>query len=175
MRVILIFLTLIVLWSCSRVDTNDNFNRIIKASPYSVVMFIAPDCPLCMTLSTPYSNLIYEYPDIQFIGVISGTHYDPMEINKFATENNFKPILFRDYKYEVAKQLNASITPEFVVLDSLGNKLYQGMMDDRILSLGSYKQTWEKHYLKEAADAVLNGKKPEINKTNAVGCILEYE
>ena len=174
MRGIIILLTLIPLWSCNSADTNENFNRLVKHSPYSVVMFIAPDCPLCMTLSTPYSKLADSFPDIQFMGVMSGNHYEEMEINMYATENNFKPIIFRDYEYGVARQLKASVTPEFFLLDSQSNILYQGMMDDRILKLGSYKQQWDKHYLRDALEAVTQGKKPIVPKTEAIGCILEY-
>lgn len=137
-------------------------------------MFIAPDCPLCMTLSTPFSNLSDKYTDIQFLAIYSGKHYEPMEINMFATETKLKPRIFRDYDYEVAHQLDASVTPEFFLIDSSATILYQGMMDDRILALGSYKQQWDEHYLVDAIDAVLAGNKPELATTEAVGCVLEY-
>ena len=105
------------------------------------MMFIAPDCPMCKTLSQPYNEFAIKYPTIQFLAVHSGKNYDAMEINMFATETKFTPPIFRDYEYEVAHQFNATITPEFVLIDSSGNTLYQGLMDDRILQLGSYKQT----------------------------------
>ncbi len=97
-----------------------------------------------------------------------------MEINMFATETKFKSPIFRDYDYTVAHQFNATITPEFVVIDSSGNTLYQGLLDDRILQLGSYKQQWSEMYLEDALEAISNGKTPKITKTNPVGCVLEY-
>ncbi len=153
---------------------NANFNKLIKAKEHTVLMFIAPDCPLCMTLSTPFSELSEKYTDIQFLAIYSGKHYEPMEINMFATETKLRPRIFRDYDYEVAHQLGASVTPEFFLIDSSATILYQGMMDDRILTLGSYKQQWDKHYLVDAIDAVLAGNKPELATTEAVGCVLEY-
>jgi thiol-disulfide isomerase/thioredoxin len=153
---------------------NANFSKLIKAKEHTVLMFIAPDCPLCMTLSTPFSNLSDKYTDIQFLAIYSGKHYEPMEINMFATETKLKPRIFRDYDYEVAHQLDASVTPEFFLIDSSATILYQGMMDDRILALGSYKQQWDEHYLVDAIDAVLAGNKPELATTEAVGCVLEY-
>ena len=137
-------------------------------------MFIAPDCPLCMTLSTPFSELSEKYTDIQFLAIYSGKHYEPMEINMFATETKLKPRIFRDDDYEVAHQLGASVTPEFCLIDSSATILYQGMMDDRILALGSYKQQWDEHYLVDAIEATLAGNKPELATTEAVGCVLEY-
>ena len=153
---------------------NGNFEKLIGAKPYTVAMFIAPDCPLCKTLSTPFAEMSQAYPDIQFLGVMSGQHYEAMELNMFATETKFEPAIFRDYDYAVAHQLGAGITPEFFLIDSTGSILYSGMMDDRILSLGNYKQTWDELYLKDALDAVLHGKKPVITKTEAIGCVLEY-
>ena len=153
---------------------NANFSKLIKAKEHTVLMFIAPDCPLCMTLSTPFSELSEKYIDIQFLAIYSGKHYEPMEINMFATETKLKPRIFRDYDYEVAHQLDASVTPEFFLIDSSATILYQGMMDDRILALGSYKQQWDEYYLVDAIEATLAGKEVVLKKTEPIGCVLEY-
>lgn len=153
---------------------NANFSKLIKVKEHTVIMFIAPDCPLCMTLSTPLSELSEKYTDIQFLAIYSGKHYEPMEINMFATETKLKPHIFRDYDYEVAHQLGASVTPEFFLIDSSATILYQGAMDDRILELGSYKQQWDKHYLVDAIEATLAEKEVILKKTEPIGCILEY-
>ena len=153
---------------------NANFSKLIKVKEHTVIMFIAPDCPLCMTLSTPFSELPEKYTDIQFLAIYSGKHYEPMEINMFATETKLKPRIFRDYDYEVAHQLGASVTPEFFLIDSSATILYQGMMDDRILALGSYKQQWDEYYLVDAIEATLAGKEVVLKKTEPIGCVLEY-
>lgn len=148
--------------------------KLLSSQKYTAVMFIAPDCPLCKTMSTPFSELSIEYPEIQFLAVYSGTYYEPMELNMFATSTKLKPRIFRDYEYEVAHQLNATVTPEFFLIDSTANIIYRGMMDDRILELGSYKQTWDKLYLEDAIDAVLADSIPTVKKTEPIGCVLEY-
>ncbi|MEJ6751528.1 MAG: alkyl hydroperoxide reductase, partial [Bacteroidia bacterium] len=76
--------------------------------------------------------------------------------------------------YEVAHQLGASVTPEFFLIDSSATILYQGMMDDRILALGSYKQQWDEYYLVDAIEATLAGKEVVLKKTEPIGCVLEY-
>jgi thiol-disulfide isomerase/thioredoxin len=162
------------LFACGKKPMNANFSKLIKAKEHTVLMFIAPDCPLCMTLSTPFSNLSEKYTDIQFLAIYSGKHYEPMEINMFATETKLKSRIFRDYDYEVAHQLGASVTPEFFLIDSSANILYQGMMDDRILELGSYKQTWDEYYLVDAIEATLAGKEVVLKRTEPIGCVLEY-
>jgi thiol-disulfide isomerase/thioredoxin len=174
MKKLSLLFAIATLWGCSDKPTNANFNKLLKAKEYTVLMFIAPDCPLCKTMSTPFSELSVKYPDMQFLAVYSGTLYEPMELNMFATETKLKPRIFRDYEYEVAHQLKASVTPEFFLVDNNATIIYRGMMDDRILELGSYKQQWDKHYLIDAIDATIANKKPVLAKTEPIGCILEY-
>ena len=167
-------ITLLFLGSCKPHSTSSNFKQILSRSEYTLIMFIAPDCPLCHTLSTPFSELNEKYSNIQSVGVISGNYYSPMEINHFETETKFKPSIFRDYNYQIARQLNATVTPEFFLLNAKGEILYQGMMDDRIELLGSYKQQWKNNYLVDAIQTLEKGQLPKIKKTNPIGCSLEY-
>ena len=153
---------------------NESFNKLIAKSSLNVIMFIAPDCPLCITLTKSYNELYEKYPEVQFLAVHSGDNYEAMELNMFATETNFKPAIFRDLDYTIAHQFDATITPEFVLVDSTGDVLYQGLMDDRILKLGHYKQTWKQLYLEDAIISALKNETPNIERTEPVGCVLEY-
>lgn len=167
-------LSLFILVSCQENTVTSNFKKLLSQNKYTLVMFIAPDCPLCHTLSTPFSKLNEKYPNIKGIGIISGNYYSSMEINHFATKTAFKPAIFIDNSYHIARQLNATVTPEFYILDSKGNILYQGMMDDRIERLGSNKKQWKNNYLEDAILSVRNNLKPKIEKTTPIGCSLEY-
>lgn len=162
------------MWSCGKKPLSDNFANLLQTNEYTVLMFVAPDCPLCITLSTPFTELSDNFSDIQFLVVHSGMHYDAMEINMYATSTKLKPRIYRDYDYQVANHLGASVTPEFFVVDRFSNILYQGLMDDRIVELGSYKQKWENHYLRDAIQALLANKPVKVKKTKPVGCVLEY-
>ena len=174
MKIIKIILATLFIWACDKQVQNQNFDQITKKKEYTALMFMAPDCPLCMKLATPFSALSDSFPNVQFLAVYSGIYYDPMEINMFATETQLKLPIFRDYRYEVAHQLNAGITPEFFLLDSNSNVLYQGMLDDRTEVIGTYKQTWSHHYLRDAIKASLAKNPIRVKKTDAVGCVLEY-
>jgi thiol-disulfide isomerase/thioredoxin len=174
LKIIKIILATLFIWACDKQVQNQNFDQITKKKEYTALMFMAPDCPLCMKLATPFSALSDSFPNVQFLAVYSGIYYDPMEINMFATETQLKLPIFRDYHYEVAHQLNAGITPEFFLLDSNSNVLYQGMLDDRTEVIGTYKQTWSHHYLRDAIKASLAKNPIRVKKTDAVGCVLEY-
>jgi thiol-disulfide isomerase/thioredoxin len=170
----LFLLVLLLVGSCQPSSVSSNFKQLLSKSEYTLVMFIAPDCPLCKTLSTPFSELDNKYANFQGIGIISGNYYSPMEINHFATETKFKAAIFRDYSHQIARQLKATVTPEFYILNNEGEILYQGMMDDRIERLGSYKQQWKNNYLEQAILSISNNQELKIRKTTPIGCSLEY-
>lgn len=153
---------------------SNNFANLLKTNEYTVIMFMVPDCPLCITLSTPFSELSDSFPNVQFLAVHSGMQYDTIEINMYATTTKLKARIYRDYHYQVAHLLGATVTPEFFVVDRFANVLYHGLMDDRIVTLGSYKQQWGNHYLQDAIKAVLASRTVAIKETKAVGCVLEY-
>lgn len=161
-------------FACQDGRTTSSFKAIVKKHPLSAVMFIAPDCPLCMSMAKPYLDLSDSFPQVQFLVVHSGKNYDAMELNMFANKTGLKKNIFRDRDYEVARQLDASITPEFFLIDSSMNILYQGLFDDRIEVLGKLKQTWDNNYLKDAIESSLVSEMVKINKTTAVGCTLEF-
>ena len=148
---------------------------ILKKSKYTVLMFMAPDCPLSLTFAKPFNELAKEYREVQFLAVQSGDHYEPMEIKMFKEKSGLQAKIFMDRDYRVAHQFGATITPEFVLVDSSFQVLYQGLLDDRMERLGVYKQHWDEHYLRNALDNVINGDEVMIKKTDAVGCVLEYE
>jgi len=168
---------LVLAWfvsGCQPKATIQQFEQLIQKCEYTAIMFIAPDCPLCITLSKPFQELFPKNKNYQFLGVISGQYYSPEEINMFAIETPFSMPIFRDYNYTVAKKYKISVTPEFLIINKKGEVVYQGMIDDRIEELGRYKQQWKKHYLKDALESLNRGRAPLIKKTIPVGCSLEY-
>ena len=170
-----IFIGLILLAiSCSPNKENQAFENILQKKDHTVLMFFAPDCPLCHTFSKPFNELELEYPSFQFIAVQSGMNYETMEIKMFKEETNLTAPIFIDRDYAVANRFDASITPEFFVVSKDGDVLYHGLLDDRMESLGVYKQNWNTYYVEDALKAISKGKQPEVQSTDAIGCVLEY-
>ena len=75
----------------------------------------------------------------------------------------------------IPTELGKEITLNRVLLlNNEGEILYQGMMDDRIERLGSYKQQWKNNYLEQAILSISNNQEPKVKKTTPIGCSLEY-
>lgn len=175
LKVFLAFALLLANMQCSRKAETAAFDVLMKKKPFTVIMFFAPDCPLCMNFAKPFNELLNEYSDeVQFIAVQSGMNYEAMEITMYKNESGLKAPIFIDQDYAVAHRFNASVTPEFVLLDSTGKVHYQGLLDDRMKALGVYKQHWDNHYLAQALADLLQGRELAVRKTEPIGCDLEY-
>ena len=87
-----------------------------------------------------------------------------------AKEKKFPfPYLF-DESQKIGRELGATRTPEFFVLNKQRKIVYMGAMDD---SADAEKVTT--NYVELATEAALAGKKPETEETVAVGCGVRYK
>ncbi|HUF38302.1 MAG TPA: redoxin domain-containing protein [Anaerolineales bacterium] len=80
------------------------------------------------------------------------------------------PLVLHDPEREVTDLYGAEMTPHFFVVDPGGVLQYVGALDDV-----TFQQTEPtRHLLKEAVDAVLAGKTPEVGSAPAYGCTIVY-
>ncbi len=75
-----------------------------------------------------------------------------------------------DESQATGRAYGATNTPQFFVLDKERKIRYTGAMDN---NANETKVT--KKYLRDAVDALLSGKSPEVDETRAVGCGIRYE
>src|SRR5262249_21863064 len=78
------------------------------------------------------------------------------------------------YVYEesqkIGRDLGATKTPEFFVLNKERKVVYMGAMDD-----SQPVKNVKKRYLEDAVDALLKGEKISTTETAARGCSVQYE
>ena len=78
-----------------------------------------------------------------------------------------------DYLYDeeqaVARALGAQRTPEVFLFDRDRRLVYHGAVDD-----SRDETAATRHYLREAVEAVLAGREPEVAETPPVGCSVKY-
>jgi peroxiredoxin len=85
-----------------------------------------------------------------------------------AREKGFPHDYLYDPSQKLARDLGASITPEFFVYNKDRKLVYTGAMDDR-------QQNPRVHYLEQAVEAVLKGEMPKTQETRPRGCSVQYE
>jgi peroxiredoxin len=85
-----------------------------------------------------------------------------------AKEKGFNfPYLF-DPSQKIGRELGASVTPEFFVLNKERKVVYMGALDDNM-------RAPKVNYLDAAVTAALEGKKPAKTETRPSGCGVQYE
>jgi peroxiredoxin len=89
---------------------------------------------------------------------------------KRAKEKNYNfPYVF-DESQRIGRDLGATVTPEFFVLDKNRKVVFMGGMDDAV-----NPKNVRTNFLVPAVEAALKGKTPEITETAAVGCSIFYD
>lgn len=177
-RAILILFCLFI--SCNpsnKSDWSTTNNEIVKFSGKpAAFMWLAPDCPLCQVYSSEYIKLAKQYSqELTFYGVLPGGHYLSKEIQHFQDSFEFNLPIIVDDNFELTKKYGVTVTPEFVMIDSIGEILYQGKFDDWATGLGQKKTMPSKFYFNNALQSMAERKTIEPNYVEPVGCFIEMD
>jgi peroxiredoxin len=105
------------------------------------------------------SNAETTYADDSFEGMVARS-----------AERGFKFPFLHDQSQEVAMAYGALRTPHFYVFDAQRKLRYTGRMDDNPRNPG--KETT--HELRDAVDALLEGREVEVPLTNPLGCNVKW-
>jgi peroxiredoxin len=135
-----------------------------------VLMFIATQCPVSNSYNDRMNDLYKDYHDkrIAFVAINSNKSESIEEIKNHAHEKGFKFPVLKDWKNVIADRLGATVTPEIYALNSGGEVLYHGRIDnsskiDKVTSKD----------LRYALNEILNSKPVAENSTKAFGCTIK--
>jgi hypothetical protein len=70
----------------------------------------------------------------------------------------------------LTRYLQATVTPQVVLIDSVGNLVYKGAIDDWIVGLGKKKEKITMHYAADAIKQYLQLMPVTVKSTKAYGC-----
>jgi peroxiredoxin len=102
--------------------------------------------------------------------VASNTNESPDLLLKAAIERGL-PFVLHDANQQVADLYGALTTPHLFVLDREGILRYQGAFNDVTFR----QRTPTRHYLREAVEALMDGRDPDPAQTQSYGCsIVRY-
>lgn len=139
-----------------------------------VVVFTCNHCPVAVAYEERLVALQQDYRargvQVIAINVNNGVadRLDKMKERAASRGFNF-PYLY-DSSQESARNYGAAVTPHVFLLDGDRKIAYMGAVDD---SQNSAKVS--KHYLRDAIEAVLAGKQPEVTETRQFGCSVKYD
>ncbi|MCX7701911.1 MAG: hypothetical protein N2039_13615 [Gemmataceae bacterium] len=78
-----------------------------------------------------------------------------------------------DPEMSLARWVGATIRPEAAVLTPKGQLLYRGRINDLYAEVGKKRPRPTTHDLKDAIQAVIEGKEIRVPRTRAVGCDIQ--
>ena len=155
---------------------NSSFDfSILKNSKASVIVFLAPDCPLSQNYTLTLNALSDKFQNnrVAFLGIISGKGFKKEEVDSFVNKFKIKFSVLRDEDLNLAAYFKATKTPEAFAVNSEGKILYAGAIDNWAVDLGKHRSVITEHYLEDALKNIVENKEIQIKKTEAVGCFIE--
>jgi peroxiredoxin len=148
----------------------------VKASNGLLVMFTCNTCPFVVAWEDRYTS-IQQQAKKNNIGVIlvnsnegkrdGDDSFDAMK--KHGKEQGFTAPYVVDNDSKLANAFGAATTPHVYLFDKAMKLAYVGAIDDNYKSANDA----DKHYLKDAMNSLVAGKKINPNKTKALGCSIK--
>jgi thiol-disulfide isomerase/thioredoxin/mono/diheme cytochrome c family protein len=141
-----------------------------------VVMVQGNGCPIVRNAMPRFTELRDEYAEkgVQFFLLNSNLQDNRRTVSREAEEFGYDiPVLIDDTQI-IGESLDLVRTGEVFVLDpQTWSVVYRGALDDR-LTYENQKREASEHYLKDALDDMLGGRKVAVSSTDAVGCLINF-
>ena len=154
--------------------------------PVLVIIFTCNHCPTAQYYEERIKQLVHDYKS-RGVAVVAIMPNEPksvrldelgwtdmsdsfseMKIRARDQKFNF-PYLYDGDTESVAKAYGPVATPHVFVFDSERKLRYVGAIDD-----SERVEHVQKHYLREALDALIAGKEPPVTRTKVVGCSIKW-
>ena len=179
-----LFLIALVILSCKQKDKQAlSFQSVdgtlqmaeLHKQKINAIVFLAPGCPLSEASILELNRLdsLYSKNNYSTTIIIPGKLYTFEEVTEFKNNFDIKFSIVIDTNYYLTKLLNASITPEYFIVNENMVVLYQGAIDNRALDNDIIRQDATLNYAESAISSLISNKKIKQTKTNAVGCYIE--
>ena len=141
-----------------------------------VFMVQGNGCPIVRNALPRFRELrdAYSAQGVEFLMINSNLQDNRISIAREAQEFAFDVPVLVDESQNVGERLGLIRTGEVFVVDPKTWQIaYHGAMDDR-LSYENQKAVADHHYLKDALDDLVNGRRVRLSSTDAVGCLIYF-
>jgi thiol-disulfide isomerase/thioredoxin len=152
---------LVVIFTCNHCPTAQAYEGRIKALAAGYkdkgVAFVAisPNDPCAVRLDElGYSDLSDSFPEMRIRAKYAGFNF---------------PYLYDGAKQEVSRKFGPQSTPHVFIFDKERKLRYEGAIDN-----SEHIERAKIHYVRNALDALLEGKEPSPKKTRSTGCSIKW-
>ena len=148
----------------------------VKGEKGTLVIFTCNQCPVVIAWQNRMVELGNTYKEKGF-GVIFINSNDPSvngdsfeSMQELANKEGYQFPYVVDEKSDVARNFGAKKTPDVFLFDTAGKLAYHGAVGEG----GRKPKPGGESYLKNALDAVLEGKAVATPETKAIGCSIKF-
>jgi peroxiredoxin len=137
----------------------------LKDAKGVVVCFTCNNCPVAVEYEDRFIDFAKKYngKGIKFLAINVNTSEDLEKMKVRAEEKGFNFPYAYEATGDAARAYGARVTPHIFLVDASGKIAYRGAFDDN-------NKEPTKHFLADAADAVIAGKAPATTTSEARGC-----
>jgi peroxiredoxin len=145
-----------------------------KGKKAVVITFMGTDCPVGDLYAPRLAELNRAYKDkgVAFLAVNSNAHETAEQAVEHAKAHGLDIPVLKDPGNVVADLLLVERTCETLVIDGRAQLRYRGAIDDQY-ARGSRKDAPTRHMLRDALDAVLDGRPVAVASTTVAGCLID--
>ena len=136
------------------------------------VVFSCCHCPYVRAWEDRLNEVARDYAERAGLVAVNANHHvgDSFdEMRRRAAEKNFVFTFVRDDSQDVARAYGAARTPEIFLFDASDRLVYHGAPDSSHADPGRATP-----YLREALDAALAGRQPDVQETPPLGCSIKW-
>jgi hypothetical protein len=154
-------------------DSKGQEHRFALQGKVTAVIFLSAVCPVSNEYNERMNRLYEDYQasaDVQILFVNSNATESGEAVRDHAVAAGFPFPVYRDIHNALADRLQASLTPEAVLLDRKGEVRYRGPMDN-----ARNPARVKEQYLRDGMGALLDGKPVAQPMVKAFGCTIKRE
>ena len=146
--------------------------------PFVVIVFASPDCPIANAIAPEIERLHKMTVDAgaAFYLVHARSDVTADTAQKHARKFAITAPILLDTDQSLAKELNATVTPEIVVVKTdqpTVEIIYQGLINNLYASLGNRRDQASEHYAREAIASAIDGIAVDPAYRKPLGCFIE--
>ncbi len=145
---------------------------ISKADKHLLLfVFMSPECPLCQNYTKIINGIQKQYnQQVEVYAIVPGVAYTAKDITVFQKKYHTSFSFFIDKKMALTKYLQATVTPQVILLDNKMQLVYTGAVDNWAISVGKKRAQASQHYLADAIEQSIRKMPVSIASTKPVGC-----
>jgi peroxiredoxin len=136
-----------------------------------IINFWSAECPHSARTDSLILDLLEGWNgEVELLSIAANRNESLQMVGEAAKARRLPKVLI-DAQHAVADQYDAVTTPHVFVLDRAGILRYRGAVDDVTFRRRESSQ----FFLRDAVEALLRGKVPELSETPAYGCTIVRE